>query len=92
MGVADPTVSMEPKECADEMQAPPEVGGDSEMQVPPTGEEVEGEKEEEEEGAWNAAHKKYQEFQQACGDLLDPGTRIEYESCLKHTVTPSNKL
>ena len=22
---------------------------------------------------WNTAHKKYQEFQQSCADILDPG-------------------
>ena len=32
---------------------------------------VAGEEEEEEE-MWNAAHQKYQEFNDACGDLLDP--------------------
>ncbi len=29
--------------------------------------------EEEKEEAWKAAHKKYQDFQQTCEDLLDPG-------------------
>jgi hypothetical protein len=31
------------------------------------------EEEDEEEGHWNMAYKKYQEFQQACADILDPG-------------------
>lgn len=36
---------------------------------------AEAELDKEEEEVWNVAHRKYQEFQHDCGDLLDPGER-----------------
>ena len=42
----------------------------------------EEEEEEEEEAMWNAAHKKYQEFQEACEDILDPSRFLEGMECL----------
>lgn len=47
-----------------------EVGGAG---VGGCGQELE---EEEEEEMWILAHKKYREFQDACGELLDPGACV----------------
>ena len=60
VGVAEPPVAMEPAD-------------DEPRGLPTTGQDVGGDSGEEEEGVWNVAHKKYQEFQQTCGDILDPG-------------------
>lgn len=61
VGVANPV------EPADEPPAAMEPADE------PRGLPTSGDSEEEEGSVWNVAHKKYQEFQQTCGDLLDPG-------------------
>ncbi len=61
VGVADPPVAMEGVGVSTATQAPPSVEGMEEGDP------------EEEEGVWSSAQKKYQEFQEACRDILDPG-------------------
>ena len=43
----------------------------------------EDEEEEEDEATWKVAHKKYQEFHQACEDLLDPGQSADVMTTFK---------